>query len=550
MQFDKKLMVLALFVLLGLVSKLFAQEQNLGQVHGNFQTDMQYYQEDKEIGTEGVPEDMRLNGFANIIYTNGKFEAGVRYENYSNPLLGFDSRMNGEGFMHRYASYNDESFSFTIGSFYEQFGNGLIYRSYEESTLGYDNATDGIKIKAKPFEGVYLKAVYGKQRVFFEKSMGQIRGADAELFVNDLVKSFKESKTKLILGGSMLSKFEKDEDPELILPENVAAFAGRFTLIRKKINISGEYAYKINDPSAINKYIYKNGQALYLSTSYASKGIGVSLAAKHIDNMSFRSNRNEIGNALDINYLPAITKQHEYTLLTMYPYATQTNGEFGVQADIVYKIKSNSALGGKYGANIEMNYSRIMSIDKTPITDSVNDRYMLGYESDLFAIGDELYFEDFNIKFKKKVNKSLKTVLGYMYQVYNQEIIAGHPDEPNVIAHIGLGEITYKLNTKHTVRLEGQYMSTEEDKGDWAMGLIEYTIAPKWFFTIMDQYNLGNENSDMRLHYYTGSVAFAKDAHRVALAYGRQREGVLCVGGVCRNVPASTGVMLTITSSF
>jgi len=34
------------------------------------------------------------------------------------------------------------------------------------------------------------------------------------------------------------------------------------------------------------------------------------------------------------------------------------------------------------------------------------------------------------------------------------------------------------------------------------------------------------------------------------LMYGKQREGIFCVGGVCRNVPASNGVTLTITSSF
>lgn len=528
----------------------FAQKFPGGQVHGNFQTDVQYYQEDEEIGAEDVPEDLRMNAFANIIYTNNKFEAGFRYENYTSPLLGFDDRYKGAGFPYRYARYNGDDISFTVGSFYEQFGNGLVFRSYEERTLGYDNAMDGIRIKASPVKGINLKGIYGKQRFFFEKSDGIVRGADGEFYLNDLLSSMEESKTKIFLGGSVVSKYEKDENAELNLPENVAAFAGRANVIRGKVNFSGEYAYKVNDPSSFNNFIYKEGQGAFLSFGYAQRGLGANISGKWIDNMSFHSNRNETGNALDINFLPALTKQHKYTLLTMYPYATQPNGEFGLQAELIYKLKRKSALGGKYGATIEMNYSRITSIKKQPITDTVDQRYMLGYETDLFSMGDDLFFEDFNVMFKKKINKNLKTNFGYMYQVYNQDVIAGHPSEPNIEAHIGVADITYKFTYTKSLRLETQYMSTDQDKGDWALGLLEYTIAPKWFFTIMDQYNLGNEDKDQRHHYYNGSIAFAKGAHRLALSYGRQREGVICVGGVCRNVPASTGFMLTLTSSF
>ena len=34
------------------------------------------------------------------------------------------------------------------------------------------------------------------------------------------------------------------------------------------------------------------------------------------------------------------------------------------------------------------------------------------------------------------------------------------------------------------------------------------------------------------------------------LSYGKQREGIICVGGVCRQVPAANGFSVTITSSF
>jgi hypothetical protein len=34
------------------------------------------------------------------------------------------------------------------------------------------------------------------------------------------------------------------------------------------------------------------------------------------------------------------------------------------------------------------------------------------------------------------------------------------------------------------------------------------------------------------------------------MSYGKQRAGIFCVGGVCRNVPASNGFAISITSSF
>jgi len=93
-------------------------------------------------------------------------------------------------------------------------------------------------------------------------------------------------------------------------------------------------------------------------------------------------------------------------------------------------------------------------------------------------------------------------------------------------------------------------MFTEQDKGDWAAAMLEYNIAPKWFFSVMDEYNYGNPEEDMKLHYYSVAFAFVKNVTRVSVSYGRQREGLLCVGGVCRQVPASNGLSLTFSSSF
>lgn len=550
----KKLILFSLSVFFSTIafSQGFDQVLSRGEVHGNFQMDMQYYQEDTLIGAQAVAEDVLMNAFANINYTNGNFSAGFRYESYLNTMLGFPTGYKGNGVGYRYASYTNDDMTVTVGNYYEQFGNGLIFRSYEARGLGYDNAMDGIRIKYKLANGLHVKGIMGKQRFYFETGEGILRGIDGELMLNDFVGGkFAESKTKFTLGGSFISKYQVDQSNVLNLPENVGASAGRFTIQRSKVRFSGEYARKINDPSADNNFIYKEGEAFFAETGYSTKGFGLTLMAKGVDNMSYRSDRNAALTDLQINYLPALTRQHTYNLLaTLYPYATQPNGEIAFQGEMIYKFKKGSLLGGKYGTGILINYSNIHNIDSTAL--SASDTNLIGYESNIFSMGDEKYYEEINVEISKKFNKKLKGIFTYSNLVFNQAVIQGKPpqDYPTVFANIGVIDITYKISKKHAIRTEVQGLFSEQDQQDWATVLIEYTYSPHWFIAVVDQYNYGNKYEDERIHYYFVSAGYAKGTNRIQLGYGKQRAGIFCVGGVCRNVPAASGLTLSITSSF
>ncbi|MFA5806643.1 MAG: DUF6029 family protein, partial [Melioribacteraceae bacterium] len=424
-----------------------------GQVHGSFQMDAQYYIQDSLIGAPKVPEKILMNAFANILYTNGDFSAGLRYESYQNVMQGFDSRYKGNGIPYRFASYKSDELKVTIGNFYEQFGNGLIFRAYQDWNLGLDNSIDGINVIYTPLKGITVKGLIGNQRFFFDKGPGIVRGADGEFFLNDMIKSWAEKKVKITIGGSVVSKYQKDMDPIYKLPENVAAFAGRTNIACGKINFVSEYAYKINDPSAVNNYIYKPGEALYSSATFSQKGLGISFSAKRIDNMNFRSDRAITGNPLMLNYLPALTKEHSYSLAAMYPYSTQLNGEIGIQGEIIYNIKKNTKLGGKWGTDISINYSRTNSIDRFKINDStaIMESGTLGYKSDFFEPGNELYFEDFNIEISRKISKKIRVIFSYLYQSYNKEVIEGHPGAPTIYSHIGILDLSYKVKDKKSL---------------------------------------------------------------------------------------------------
>ena len=549
------------FVVLALIPVLsFSQNiLNSGSIQGNFQLDAQYYKQDSAIGAQNVPQKVLENAFCNLIYTNGSFSAGVRYECYRDPMLGFDTRYTGNGVAYRYASYKADDFEITVGNFYEQFGSGLIFRSYEQRDLGLDNAMDGVKIRVNPFKGVVIKGLIGMQRNFWDLSPGIIRGGDAEFALNDMIKGFSDSKTRVTLGGSVVSMYEATEDiidvlnnQKYVLPENVAAFAGRFNISRGKFSLMSEYAYKSTDPNANNGFIYKPGEALLVSATYSQKGLGIILSAKRIDNMDFKSSRTVTGNMLDINYLPALTVQHTYSLSAIYPYATQPNGEMGCDGEVTYTIPKGSVLGGTYGTEVKANYSLAKSLAKTQIDDTtaIDQSGTLGYNSNFFKFGNEMYFQDFNIEITKKFSKQVKAVFSYLNLTYNQAIIEGHPQDPIVYSNIFIADVTYKITPTKSIRGELQHLSTKQDQGNWAQALLEYSIAPKWFFTVLDMYNYGNTIEAKRIHYYNCAIAYNKGANRFQVSYGKQRQGILCVGGVCRQVPAADGVNISITSSF
>ena len=80
--------------------------------------------------------------------------------------------------------------------------------------------------------------------------------------------------------------------------------------------------------------------------------------------------------------------------------------------------------------------------------------------------------------------------------------------------------------------------------------MIEWTPNTHIFIAVLDQYNYGNPVEKLKLHYLFVTAGYTSGPHRISMSYGKQRAGIFCVGGVCRNVPASNGFALSITSSF
>lgn len=541
------------FATLALSLSVNAQNDKI-QLTGSIQSDVLIPQEDEKIGTEDYSEWGLTNTFVELNATSKYVDAGARFEYLDHPLPGFEEDYAGWGVPYFYVKGKYKNAELTLGNFYEQFGSGFILRTYEERSLGIDNSLRGGRLVFKPLKGVTVKALGGQQRRYWDYNESWVMGGDVELNIDQWSKKMQESGTYLTLGASVVDKYEEDEDimvdatHRLNLPENVFAYDLRANLQTGNWNILAEYAQKQQDPNEWNDYIYRKGYVAMLSTSYSKSGMSMLVQAKRSDNMGYRSMRRlplSAQNTSYINHLPAFTMDHTYALAAHYPYATNPDGEWAYQAELTYNFKRRTLLGGKYGTKVKVNFSHVHSIEQNPHTlDNGMVQGSNGYGSAFWEWGDSKYYQDLNVQVEKKLSKDFKLNLMYMNQYYNKTAVEGHGGM--IHSDIFVAEGKYKLNNKLTLRGEAQYLSTKDDLGDWAFGLLELSFLPNWMFTVSDEWNCGETD----LHYYNASVTFTKNAHRLQLGYARTREGFNCSGGVCRWIPASKGATLSYNYNF
>lgn len=558
-----------------LLFSIAAQSQDWiskGQVSGNFQLAGQYYAEDSAISAVVPPEVMSLSGFGNIIYRNGKFSTGLRFETYLPAPVAYPAGApwEGTGIGYRFARYSGDELDITVGNFYEQFGAGMILRTWEDYGLGVDYSLDGIRVIGRPYRGIELTALYGKQRFNFNNGFqngdGIIRGLNGDFNLTELLDSTLTIPGQLSIGGSYVSRYERNLSNTYDFPENVDGGAARLKYDLGGFQFTGEYAWTGINPTATNAQIisipdsldpsvglWKGGQGVNINATYSMRGFGLSFTASSLANMAYQSQRAAGSFDSWINYLPATSVLQTYALSQLYPYATQPNGENSYRGDLFYNFDRNTTLGGKYGMKLELSYTHILS-PGIELVDDLNTTRQ-GVNISLFEAGDQLYYSDFNARLTKKLSKNFKGTLFYQNIAYNNDIIKGAYDYNNVASKgtvysdLFVFEGNVRLNAKHNIRFEAQALFTEQHLQDWLAGVVEYTVSPHYFVTLVNQWNYGNADED-KFHFPSLSLGYIHNTTRVSMTYGRQRAGVFCVGGVCRVVPASNGLALSITSSF
>ena len=541
-----KAFTMALFYALPLATAAQEGQKATIDLHGSIQTDMLLPENDTRTGATKANGDFLNNTYIELGATFKQFGAGMRMEYLQHPLPGFEPDFKGWGVPHYFVSWGGDRVYVVAGTVYEQFGSGFILRTYEERSLGIDNALLGGKIMANLLPGVSVKAVAGKQRRYWHLTPGFIAGGSMTLCFEEWFKGLEKNNHSFRVGASMVNKYEPDEvimadaNHRLRLPRNVLAYDVRAVWQHAGYNVLAEYAQKGQDPTADNGYIYRNGYVAMLSAMYSKRGASLQLQAKRSVNMGFRSSRSMVGTSSFINHLPAFTYEHTYALPALRPYATQPLGEWAYQAAAGYTLKKGTTLGGRYGTALRLRFSHVHGIDQNVHGGKGTD----GYGSAFWAWGDATYYQDLNLQVDKKWNPSLQTTLMYANQRYNKTVVEG--EGGMIKANIFVADVNWKLAPRTTLRTEAQYLQSKDDDGDWLFGLAELSLARHWMFTVSDLYNAGSTHT----HYYQALVTLNSGAHRLQLGYGRTRDGYNCSGGVCRYIPATKGATLSYNYNF
>lgn len=510
-------------------------------------------------GSQRFKEKLLGNVYANVGLFSKYVDAGLRVEYLEHPLPAFYSApgFKGWGIGNFYATGKYKGFQLTAGDIYEQFGTGMILRTYEDRALGIDNAIRGGRLRIDAVAGLHLTLLGGVQRRYWDwNTKSRIYGANLEWDIQHHIKALARHGIFWTFGAAWVCKqqrYSQAEDsimapvPEIIggepqyqrlnLPQRVNAFDVRTHFYKGNVDVLAEFALKHPDPSADNNYTFSRGTALLLSATYSKRGFSAQLQAKRSEDMSYRSRRQITDITSFVNYLPAFAYQHTYTLAGMYPYATQyAPGEWAFQGNFALKLHRRTRL--------RANVSYIRGIDREGQWEKQNNA-MFGKDAvktSFFGQGP-LYYSDVNLQLDQKFSRHFQMSFMYMYERYNQSAIEGIGEMIN--AHVAVVEAKGKCSKSVTLRGEVQFLATRQDKGNWLYSLIEVSILPYVMLSASDQYNLPNKD-----RYYMVSVTGNYRNNRLMLGYGRTRQGFTCSGGVCRYMPATRGFQLSYNYNF
>lgn len=500
-----------------------------GQLTGSLESNSIYYVEDDEIGEDPV-NDFGTHNYLKLDYTYGRLSAGVQGDFYM-PLAGYEdlTTENKAILSSKYIQWQDKNFEALVGDVYDQFGNGLVYRSFEDRQLGLNNGIEGARAIVRYNNYFQLKGIFGRPRLGTSYvDHAWITGADLSLSLSDM---FGMDETLLSVEGSFVNRMQNLHQDEFIDfaemgldKHSLQLYSARANFGWKSLSLGVEYATKGKDLSA-SAMDASRGSAFLGQAAYSHKGFSAMATFRRLEEMGTRLSLYNVSVNNTLNYLPALTRQYTYMLANLNPYQVNTNGEVGGQLDLSYSMRSTE---NRYRYwNFHANYSTYYTTDNV-----------------VTASGDrELMWRDFNFDVERQWNKKWKTLFLYSFQEWSPSHGYEHR---TYVSNIFVADITYKINRKNSIRLEAQYLLSDEYEGDWVGGLIEYSLAPHWSIFFSDMYNIDLT----KVNYYNGGFSYSYGRIRAQLSYGRNRAGYICSGGVCRYSPAYTGANLMVTASF
>ena len=534
------LCAIALFVATATATAQIQLGEKGGSLSGSIESNSIIYLNDKGLSTPAPEGYFGSNNYLKVDYTNGRFSAGLQFDIYSPALQGYEigeylagAKFKRIAYPMKYFKWQDKNYSVMLGDIFDQFGNGLILRTFEDRQLGFNNSIEGLRATYNFNRYLAIKVLYGRPRLYNTYAGSWSGGADLSVSLGDII-GFKQG--GLYLEASYVNRYEglyKQADADLVGRGMTSPLlnmaSGRLNFDIAGLTFRSEYVYKGKDLSTAAASEAKRGQAAYAELGYSYKRFSFSATARMLDNMGTLISLYGTGTGNALNYLPALTRQYTYMLANLNPYQVNAEGEFGGQADIYYTYRSKSDRYRYW--NFHANYSTYYTLHKAQSKSGQRERL----------------WQDINFDVERQWSKRLKTTILYSFQEWNPYHGYHHR---TYVSNIFVADVQYKFDRKKSLRVEAQYLLSGEYEGDWVAALVEFNLAPHWSIYASDMYNIGRDGLGTKKNYYNAGFSYTYNRTRIQLSYGRNRAGYICSGGVCRYQPEYTGFNLAITSSF
>ena len=149
--------VLIIFSCLYVSVSGYAQSKDWGYVSASLESLHHIYADDN-------PDIYATNNYLKADYYKGRFSAGLQLEGYFPATVGYPLPANRMSLSNFYVDWRDRDYSVTVGTFYEQLGSGLLFRSWEDRVLGVNNALLGARVAYAHPKGVAVRLFAGIPR--------------------------------------------------------------------------------------------------------------------------------------------------------------------------------------------------------------------------------------------------------------------------------------------------------------------------------------------------------------------------------------------------
>ena len=561
--------IVMLLVLLGTCNLALGQskDSDKGQFSGNLLMTYQKYVRDDSIGanTKVYKENLAsADAWLFMQYRIKGYSFILRYDAFNNsPLLDPQSAYTNHGVGFWQINKSVDKLDITMGSFYDQFGTGILFRAYEQRQIGIDYAIQGMRLKYNINDKWAVKGFAGNQKGNIKNRFGFANQVISGLNIEGNLDLGKDSKYgALQVGASAVNRtLDRETMDRLVGTINTYDLADRFY---PKYNVYGGNAYltytkdnfswtvegNVKSKEAImddnSKFYLRSGNVLYTSMSWGKGGwnlgkqkasVGLNVQARHVDHFSFRTAPTEnLLNGL-VSYLPSMTRQNTYRLLSRYNAPGQAMGEDGIQGEIEFKPRKGTQIffNGSYVQTLASN-------GKLNTTTGVKE-------------AEKLFSENY-IEVVQKIGKHDKLKLGVQRIVYNQTRYESEPEYVPVKTFTPFGEWLHTMNQGKSLRVEWQYLNTKNDQGSFANLMIEMFVNKNLSIAVADMVNVVPHRyermiiADKVLHYPTFFIGYTEKNTVFTLAFLKQQQGVNCSGGICREEPAFSGVRFTVSSNF